>query len=204
MWRVGRRRRKRLRANDQEPKNQKLTDNWLLTTDIAMNESNPSLAETTSIDEEIVAYLDGELDSESEARVARRLSDDPAYRLRLNQLQQAWDLLDNLRGTEADDEFTASTVAMVAVQAEQEAKSQQMRVVRQRSLAWLTLGAVVLLSMASGYVVLHRRLTRADRNLVRDLPVIEHVDEYSNIDNVSFLKALERENLFPSEVDDGT
>src|SRR5205085_5907662 len=192
MWRVGRRRRKRLRANDQEPKNQKLTDNWLLTTDIAMNESNPSLAETTSIDEEIVAYLDGELDSEGEARVARRLSDDPAYRLRLNQLQQAWDLLDNLRGTEADDEFTASTVAMVAVQAEQEAKSQQMRVVRQRSLAWLTLGAVVLLSMASGYVVLHRRLTRADRNLVRDLPVIEHVDEYSNIDNVSFLKALER------------
>src|SRR5947207_1140323 len=169
-----------------------------------MNESNPSLAETTSIDEEIVAYLDGELDSEGEARVARRLSDDPAYRLRLNQLQQAWDLLDNLRGTEADDEFTASTVAMVAVQAEQDAQSQQTRAVRQRNLAWLTLVAVMLLSVVSGYVVLHRRLTRADRNLVRDLPVIEHVDEYSNIDEVSFLKLLARENLFPSEVDDGT
>ena len=123
---------------------------------------------------------------------------------RFNQLQQAWDLLDKLRGTEADDEFTASTVAMVAVQAEHEAKSQQLRAVRQRSLAWLTLAAVVLLSMASGYVVLHRRLTRADRKLVRDLPVIEHVDEYSNVDNVSFLKLLARENLFPSEVDDGT
>jgi anti-sigma factor RsiW len=169
-----------------------------------MNETNPSLAETTSIDEEIVAYLDGELDAESEARVARRLSDDPAYRLRLNQLQQAWDLLDNLRGTEGDDEFAASTVAMVAVQADQEAKSQQIRAVRQRSLAWLTLVGVVLLSMASGYVVLHRRLTRADRKLVRDLPVIEHVDEYSNVDTLMFLKALERENLFPSEVDDGT
>ena len=78
------------------------------------------------------------------------------------------------------------------------------RAVRQRNLAWLTLVAVMLLSVVSGYVVLHRRLTRADRNLVRDLPVIEHVDEYSNIDNVGFLKALERENLFPSEVDDGT
>jgi len=169
-----------------------------------MSENNPGLAETTSIDEEIVAYLDGELDSESEARVARRLSDDPAYRLRLNQLQQAWDLLDNLRGTEADDEFTASTVAMVAVQAEQEAKSQQMRTVRRQNFAWLTLVAVVLLSMASGYFVLHRRLTRADRKLVRDLPVIEHVDEYSNIDDLNFLKLLARENLFPSEVDDGT
>src|ERR1043166_7067282 len=104
-----------------------------------MSENNPLLAETTSIDEEIVAYLDGELDSEAEARVARRLGDDPAYRPRLNQLQQAWDLLDNLRGTEADDEFTASTVAMVAVQAEQESKSREVRVVQQRNLAWLAL-----------------------------------------------------------------
>src|SRR5437868_11163307 len=100
-----------------------------------MNEINPALAETTSIDEEIVAYLDGELGADEQARVEIKLRENAAYRLRLNQLQQAWDLLDNLRGTEADDEFTASTVAMVAVQAEQEAQSQQMRTVRQRSLA---------------------------------------------------------------------
>jgi anti-sigma factor RsiW len=163
---------------------------------------NPSLTETRDIDEEIVAYLDGELDSESEARVVRRLSDDPAYRSRLGQLQHAWDLLDNLRRTEADDEFVNSTVAMVAVHAEQESKSRQMRVVRQRSLAWLSLVAVVLLSLASGYVVLHRRMTRGDRELLRDLPVIEHVDEYRNIDDIEFLKRLERENLFAAEVDD--
>src|SRR5436190_2544267 len=116
--------------------------------------NNPSLAETTSIDEEIVAYLDGELDSESEARVVRKLSEDAAYRARLSQLQHAWDLLDNLRGAEADDEFAASTVAMVAVHAEQESKSQQLRVVRQRSFAWLGLAAVILISMAGGYYVL--------------------------------------------------
>jgi anti-sigma factor RsiW len=165
--------------------------------------NDPSLAETSSIDEEIVAYLDGELDSDSEARVVRRLSEDAAYRSRLGQLQQAWDLLDNLRGAEADDEFTASTVAMVAVHAEQESKSQQVRIVRQRSFAWLALVGVVLLSMACGYAVLYRRMTRSDRDLVRDLKVIEHVDEYRNIDDVSFLKALERENLFAAEVDDG-
>ena len=169
-----------------------------------MSEHNPALAETTSIDEEIVAYLDGELSSDEQARVESKLRDDAVYRLRLNQLQQAWDLLDNLRGTEADDEFTASTVAMVALQAEQEVKSQQMRSVRQRSLGWLALAAAVLLSAAGGYFFLHQRLTQADRKFVRDLPVIEHVDEYSNIDSLSFLKAMERENLFPSEVDDGT
>src|SRR6185503_18182380 len=151
--------------------------------------TNDQLAETTPLDEEIVAYLDGELDSESEARIVRRLSEDATYRSRLGQLQQAWDLLDNLRGTEADDEFTASTVAMVAVQAEQESKSQQVRIVRQRSLAWLALTAVVLLSAACGYIVLNRRVTRDDRNLVRDLPVIERVDEYRYIDDVAFLQA---------------
>jgi anti-sigma factor RsiW len=169
-----------------------------------MSTNNPSVAEPSTIDEEIVAYLDGELDTEAIARVERRLTEDATYRARLGQLQHAWDLLDNLRRTEGDDEFVQSTVAMVAVQAEQEAKTQKLRVVRQRSLAWLALAAVVLLSMASGYAVLHRRMTRGDRNLVRDLPVIEHVDEYLNIEDVGFLKQLERENLFAAEVDDGT
>jgi anti-sigma factor RsiW len=168
-----------------------------------MTNNNP-LAETTAMDEEIVAYLDGELDSVAEAQVVRKLSEDAAYRARLSQLQHAWDLLDNLRGSEADDEFTASTVAMVAVHAEQESKSQYMRVVRQRGLTWLAIAAVILLSTSAGYYISYRRVTRNDRNLVHDLPVIEHVDEYRNIDDLDFLKALERENLFPSEVDDGT
>ena len=51
---------------------------------------------TAAIDEEIVAYLDGELDMETAAKVERRLADDPRYNARLNQLQRAWDMLDNL------------------------------------------------------------------------------------------------------------
>src|SRR5437868_824709 len=113
--------------------------------------NDKSLADTTAMDEEIVAYLDGELDSVAEAQITRKLSEDAAYRARLSQLQHAWDLLDNLRGTEADDEFAASTVAMVAVHAEQESKSQQMRVVRQRGLTWLAIASVILLSMSTGY-----------------------------------------------------
>lgn len=165
---------------------------------------NDSLIETDGIDEEIVAYLDGELDSEAEARVVRRLSEDASYRSRLGQLQQAWDLLDNLRGSEADDEFGQSTVAMVAVQAEAEAKTLKLRVVRRRKLTWLAVAALTLVSVVGGFAALRQRLTQDDRNLVRDLPVIERVDEYRNIDNIEFLRQLERENLFAIEVDDGT
>ncbi len=159
--------------------------------------------ESNTIDEEIVAYLDGELDSVAEAQVVRRLSEDAAYRSRLGQLQQAWDMLDNLRRTEADDEFVQSTVAMVAVQAEVEAKTQKLRVQRRRNLAWLAIAAVTLFSVAGGFFAIHRRMTRENRNLIRDLPVVEHVDEYRYIDDIEFLKQLERENLFAAEVDDG-
>lgn len=158
---------------------------------------------TSEIDEEIVAYLDGELDPETAARVERRLADDPAYRARLGQLERTWDLLDKLQRTEADDDFVNSTVAMVAVQAEVEAHTQKLRVIRRRNYAWTALASVVALAAGAAFMFVHRQLNSDNRNLVRDLPVIEHVDEYRYIDSVDFLKQLERENLFAAEVDDG-
>jgi anti-sigma factor RsiW len=167
-----------------------------------MASENSALTETSEIDEQIVAYLDGELDTEEVARVERRLADDPAYRARLAQLERAWDMLDTLQRTEADDDFVNSTVAMVAVQAEQEAKTQALRVARRRNLTAAALAAVVLLTGALTYGIVHRRVTRENRQLVRDLPVIERVDEYKYIDRLEFLKQLERENLFAAEVVD--
>jgi anti-sigma factor RsiW len=170
-----------------------------------MKHDNPSLADTTSaIDEEIVAYLDGELDMESAAKVERRLADDPRYNARLNQLQRAWDMLDNLRRSEADDDFVNSTVAMVALQAEVAAKTQALRAVRRRNFTWLALAAALLLSMATAFVALQQRLSRENRQLVRNLPLIERVDEYGNVDSFEFVKQLQQENLFSAEVDDGT
>jgi anti-sigma factor RsiW len=166
-----------------------------------MSEPN-TLTEPGSIDEEIVAYLDGELDAEAEARVVRRLAEDPAYRARLSQLQHAWDLLDNLRGSEADEEFVQSTIAMVAVQAEEAAMTMRLKVVRRRNLTWAAVAAVAAASLVGGFAYFRYRLTEPDRKLVQDLPVIERVDEYRHIDDLEFLKQLARENLFPAEVDD--
>jgi anti-sigma factor RsiW len=165
------------------------------------NSENSSVAEASTIDEELVAYLDGELDAENEARVVRRLAEDAGYRARLVQLQRAWDMLDTLQRSEADDELVHSTVAMVAVQAAEEAKTQKVRIVRRRTMAWLAVVMLVAVSAATAYAVIQQRLSRPNRELVRDLPVIERVDEYRNIGNVEFLKQLQRENLFAAEVD---
>jgi hypothetical protein len=156
-----------------------------------------------SIDEEIVAYLDGELDADAEARVVRRLTHDAAYRAPLGQRHQAWDLVVNIRASEADEDFVQSTVAMVAVQAEDQARTMRLKTVRRRNFAWAAVAAVALASLAGGFAYMRYKLTEPDRNFVRDMPVIEHVDDYRYIDDIDFLKQLAREDLFPAEVDDG-
>jgi hypothetical protein len=47
------------------------------------------------------------------------------------------------------------------------------------------------------------RLDEPNRELVRDLPVIERIDDYRNIDSMEFLQSLQSEGLFAAEVDDG-
>ena len=143
-----------------------------------MTNDNPSLAEASTIDEELVAYLDGELSRDQAARIERRMAEDPKYAARLNQLQRAWDLLDTLNRTEADDDFVHSTVEMVAVQAVEEAKTQKLRTSgggtwagwRWRSSCWP--------SRARPTASCRVSLPRPNRELVRNLPLIERVDDY--------------------------
>jgi anti-sigma-K factor RskA len=168
-----------------------------------MTNDSPSLAEASTIDEELVAYLDGELSPDQATRVERRMAEDPKYAARLNQLQRAWDLLDTLNRSEANDDFVHSTVEMVAVHAVEEAKTQKLRTVQRRNFGWVAMVALVLAGTAGTYFLIKDRLSRDNRELVRDLPLIERVDDYRNIDSLSFVKQLERENLFATEVDDG-
>jgi hypothetical protein len=117
-------------------------------------------------------------------------------------MERAWDLLDNLGRTEADDSFTHSTVAMVALKAQDEVEADKQAASRKRALVWGGLGAVALVAALSAYIVVDRELNEENRELVRDLPVIERLDEYRNIESVEFLERLHKEGLFAAEVDD--
>ena len=168
-----------------------------------MSNDNPSVAEASTIDEELVAYLDGELSPDQAARIERRMGEDPQYRARLNQLQRAWDMLDTLHRSEADDDFVHSTVEMVAVQAVEEAKTQKLRTLRRRNFGWVSLLALVLAVAGVTYFGVRYQLEQPNRELVHNLHLIERVDDYRNIDSLEFVKQLEAENLFAAEVDDG-
>ena len=73
------------------------------------------------IDDELTAYLDGELDAASVRRVEERLARDTAYRGQLQKLERTWDLLDRLPRADVGEKFTKSTLEMVAVAAAKEA-----------------------------------------------------------------------------------
>jgi anti-sigma factor RsiW len=163
-----------------------------------MTDSDSNLNDLTATDEVLVAYLDGELDAEQRRSVEDRLPRDDDFRRRLNELDRAWDLLDELPKTVADESFVRSTVAMVAVAAEQEVSHTQRQSVWPRRICYAAVGALVVFAAVLGYCAVGQYADAENRALARDLPVIEDLDLYRRID---FLRQLSDEGLFDEEQD---
>ena len=161
-----------------------------------MNDQNGTLADDHLIREEMVAYLDGELDADAARRVEQRLAKDAEYRRRLQQMEQAWDLLDELPRTDVDESFTKTTIEMVTVAASEEVFQAQAAANRRNWLAWCGAGVGVATAAVAGYLMVAVLAERSDDRLLRDLPVIENVDLYKHADSVDFLRRLLEERVF--------
>ena len=157
---------------------------------------------TESDDDALVAYLDGELDAEASHEFERRLSEDPDLRRRLQQHQQAWDLLENMPLTEAGNTFTRTTVEMIAVSASEDVRQVKRAETRRRRFTWAACGLGLALAASVGYLAVSLTASVPNRKLVQDLPIIENLDAYRNAETVDFLRALKQEDLFPAEVED--
>ena len=162
-----------------------------------MSQEAENVNDSTRIEQaEMVAYLDGELDVQQVADVEKRLSEDSEYRVRLQQLQQAWDLLDELPRSKGDEQFTRSTVEIVVVKAREEAERR----------TWLPrLGGLLLVVGVSlaGYLLSWQLANRDNRQLIQDLPVIEKMSQYKQAESLEFLRMLVKEGVFETEGKDG-
>jgi hypothetical protein len=76
---------------------------------------NPNLESqfADEIDEQLTAYLDGELSAIESNQLEQKLVHDESLRLRLAELRRAYDLLDDLPETPHDQRFTQSTIEHV-------------------------------------------------------------------------------------------
>jgi len=152
--------------------------------------------EVDPIDEELVAYLDGEIDATARVRLERRLAEDNDFRDRLRRMQQTWDALDLLPRSSAGDEFTSSTMTLVVAEQEVEATQAVKQVTAERSQRWQWAAAAMAAAAIAGFALVYRTLTLEDRELVKDLPVIEEVDQLHNTPSIEFLSQLQEEGLF--------
>jgi anti-sigma factor RsiW len=156
-----------------------------------------SIDHSTSPDhEQLVAYLDGELTPDEAQHVERRLGQDESFRQLLRSLQEAWDLLDELPQPTLDDSFTQTTVEMVAVRMAEDVRTEQHHWQRRR---WTRRGlqvAGVALSLVLGFSAMRYVQNRSNRELLQDLPVIEHVDLYAEVDDLAFLETLVDAEVF--------
>ncbi|HET6879128.1 MAG TPA: hypothetical protein VFI31_03170 [Pirellulales bacterium] len=144
--------------------------------------------------ERLVAYLDGELDGASARAVEKLVAREPQVERELRQLERAWQLLDRLPRAELDPSFTRSTVEMVAlaVEEEQRPSASSGRLRAAQSLLVLTILAVAGFSAV-------RFWPDANHQLLRDLPILEHLEAYRQTSSIDFLRRLEKASLFADE-----
>ena len=162
----------------------------------------PSSVDSASLEEQLSAYLDGELDDEATRQIEQRLACDPQIRKTLQDLERTWQILDTLDEAEVDESFTRSTLEMVAVAAEEDVQRQAAEAPRLRrrrvlvALTWLAGAAAV------GFMAVALGWPNPNRQLLEDLPVVERLEQYRQIGDFEFLDALYREGMFVEEGND--
>jgi anti-sigma factor RsiW len=163
--------------------------------------SEPDNTDPIVSEEDMVAYLDGELDDQASRRIEELLVANPKVRETLQQLEHTWDLLDELGQGEVDETFTRSTLEMVVQAAAEDARQEQTAVARPLRRWLLVAGAIVAAGLA-GFLATALLWPDPQRQLLQDLPLLENLDQYRQIDNFEFLERLRSEGLFSEEVAD--
>ncbi|MEK6248338.1 MAG: hypothetical protein N2C12_09180, partial [Planctomycetales bacterium] len=164
-----------------------------------MNSQQPPISDPEMLDEEITAYLDGELDGDRLRELEQRLADDESFRDRVQTMQASWDMLDELPRDEVGHDFAASTVEMVATSVLTAAKNSEDNwgkiLLRQWAIVFMSVLAACLVGflLSSGFDALLNAMgimkTPNDR-LLEELPIIENLEKYQLVDDIGFLRAF--------------
>ncbi len=153
------------------------------------------------LSDDLVAYLDGELDADVSRQLEERLTENSQTRDRVRGLERAWDLLDELPRSEADEMFTHSTVEMLAVEVSHELEAERAVRPGRRLRKWLLAAGGLALAGFFGVVAINEFWPSPDDRVLRDLPVLQQLDEFEQIGDVNYLRVLQKQERFTDEED---
>ncbi len=156
----------------------------------------PSLTDAERAD--LVAYLDGELHGAAARDIEARLRQDTAVRAEAESLKQAWDLLDCLPRPEPPVNFTHRTMERLAPISAGYALRSPWQRWRPRVLGagWAAALVLAFLAGSFAYRLYSTSAEPGDKELVRDLRLIENKRFYEVGDSIDFLRKLDHPDLF--------
>ncbi len=141
--------------------------------------------------ENLVAYLDGELDEVSTQNVEQVLAESVVARHDVDMLSRTWDLMNILPGVKASEEFTRKTLS--SIRAADSSKTSLLDPVLAKNLrraGALAFWAVVLVGAGVLGFQATRLVPNPTEQLLDDFNIISNLDDYTEVGDVEFLKTL--------------
>ena len=158
---------------------------------------------TTEQRAELVAYLDGELDEKTTQQIEQTLAVNAVARHEVDMLSRTLDLLDELPKADASDGFTKRTMTLLTSEETQSQLSINRWMESGRRVvivsAWV---AAVCLAAMLGFYATNRWMPNDSDLLIQDFEVIDNLDMYSEIEEMEFLRGLQRSGLFDESSQD--
>jgi hypothetical protein len=162
--------------------------------------------------EELVAYLDGELDPKTAESVATRLGLDSRLRAEADALQRAWDILDVLPRPQPSPAFTTRTLSQVIPVPPGQSGTQVLLGSSPAAVAmaappqpgvgfWLGSVLLILVAGVGGYIGHRALMPKPADPALEDVPLMKNLRMYRHVDDVEYLKKLDSPELFGEEAE---
>lgn len=156
--------------------------------------------------EELVAYLDGELGEAAASEIDDALAGNASAREDVEKLSRTWDLLDLLPEAKASSDFTKETLTVIQTRQPKTAPEAETILLpapadsgpRRMAARWLIrAGGFVALTLAAaaGFNSSFRKGADPIDELLRELPLIQRLDQYREAGDIEFLQQLQESGL---------
>jgi len=162
------------------------------------NESRPLPIPDDSDELLLIAYMDNELGAEQRQAFEKRLTEEPQLRQRLTEFERTWNVLEFLETHLTNQEQVYSTLELIAVQVESDAKSWAANQSRANAIRSFTLWTLLFGLAFLGYHTVDQYSHVNETQETNDLRIIERLDQYylldekatAEIDAIEFLRRL--------------
>lgn len=144
--------------------------------------------------DDLVAYLDGELDDQTVQQIEHVLAQSNVARHEVDMLARTWDLLGSLPTPRASSEFTERTLSALVVKKPSIPLDQQpwFKVTRRTGIfaSWM-IGLTVCGWL--GFLITARFVPNETDALLEDLPVVQNFERYAEAGDIQFLRELQKD-----------